>query len=188
WTKRALDHAVEKAGQPQGHAAPAASSGVVTPLHPTTTGWTRRNPFAAEIMANQRIVASGSSKDVRHVELSLEGSGMTYQPGDALGVWPQQAPELVTAVLNELELDGDQQVENGGDTLSLTQWLTERRELTALTRPFLQAHAERGEHEDLKNLLSSDDRSAFTGLLATHQLLDVLKRWPVPWDGETLVA
>src|SRR5699024_5502842 len=113
WTQAALDRAIEEAGQPQGSAAPAAPSGVVTPLHPTTTGWTRQKPFTAEILANQRIVASGSDKDVRHVELSLEDSGMTYQPGDALGVWPQQAAELVTAVLNELELDGDQQIEQG---------------------------------------------------------------------------
>src|SRR5690625_1332790 len=58
WTKEALEHAVEEAGQPQQSAAPTASRGVVTPLHPTTTAWTRQHPFAAEILASQRIVAS----------------------------------------------------------------------------------------------------------------------------------
>src|SRR5699024_9429610 len=188
WTKEALEHAVEEAGQQQASAAPVASRGVVTPLHPTTTAWTRQHPFSAEILASQRIVASESGKDVRHIELSLEGSGMTYQPGDALGVWPRQAAELVTSVLDTLGLDGEENIEHDGDSLSLAQWLTERRELTALTRPFLQAHAELGQHDDLATLLEPGNRAAFTELLESHQLLDVLRRWPAQWDGQGLIA
>lgn len=188
WTQTALEQAIEAAGPARTAAAPVAAHSVVTPLHPATAAWTRQQPFAAEILASQRIVASDSGKDVRHIELSLAGSGITYQPGDALGVWPQQAPELVAAVLATLALDGAAMIEHDGDALSLAQWLTERRELTALTRPFLQAHAERGQHDELAGLLEPDNRAAFTELLASHQLLDVLRRWPVAWDGSGLVA
>ena len=62
--------------------------------------WTRDNPFAAPLLANQRITARAAArKDIRHIELSLEGSGLAYEPGDALGVWPVNPPTLVDDIL-----------------------------------------------------------------------------------------
>jgi sulfite reductase (NADPH) flavoprotein alpha-component len=82
----------------------------VTPLRPhvaVVTTWSRDKPFAATVLANQRITGRDSARDVRHIELSLEGSGPGYEPGDALGVWPRNPPALVDAVLDALNLDGD---------------------------------------------------------------------------------
>ncbi|HET7266682.1 MAG TPA: assimilatory sulfite reductase (NADPH) flavoprotein subunit [Oleiagrimonas sp.] len=186
WTREALDKAGE-ALAPNAQPAPAASS-VVTPLHPATQSWTRQRPFAAEILVNQRIVANDSGKDVCHVELSLEGSGITYQPGDALGIWPRQADALVDAVVAELGLCADDVIEHGDDSATLRQWLTERRELTALTRPFIVAHAERGGHADLAAKLEPDARAELTDLLGSWQLLDLLRRWPTQWSATDLVA
>lgn len=164
------------------------SSGVVTPLHPAKAAWTRQHPFEAEVLVNQRIVANDSGKDVRHIELSLEGSGITYQPGDALGVWPVQSPTLVDAVLDTLGLDSDLEVTFKNEALPLSSWLGQRRELTALTRPFLVAHAERGGHGGLKALLDSGSNAPLAELLARTQLLDLLRQYPTPWDADALVA
>ncbi len=62
----------------------------VTPLRAAVAApsWHRARPFAAPVLVNQRITARESGKDVRHIELSLEGSGLPYEPGDSLGVWP----------------------------------------------------------------------------------------------------
>jgi sulfite reductase (NADPH) flavoprotein alpha-component len=164
------------------------ASGVVTPLHPAKTAWTRQHPFQAEVLVNQRIVAGESGKDVRHVELLLEGSGITYQPGDALGVWPTQSDALVAAVLETLGLDGDAEVTFKDATRPLSQWLGRHRELTGLTRPFLAVHAERGNHADLKVLLEPDGRDKLADLLSNVQLLDLLRKYPVGWDADGLVA
>ena len=51
-----------------------------------TSVFDKSNPFPAEVLINQKITGGASSKDVRHIELSLEGSGLTYEPGDALAV------------------------------------------------------------------------------------------------------
>ncbi|EIL88304.1 NADPH-sulfite reductase flavoprotein subunit, partial [Rhodanobacter sp. 115] len=150
--------------------------------------WSRQHPFHAEVLANQRIVASDSGKDVRHIELSLEGSGLTYQPGDALGVWPTQSPTLVDAVLATLGLDGNREVDFNDERLPLQQWLGQRRELTGLTRPFLIAHAERGDHAALKALLQPDARAELGALLDGTPLLDLLRRYPTAWDADALVA
>src|SRR6185312_11755292 len=79
----------------------------VTPLRPVraTPVWTREKPFAAEVLANQRLTTRGSAKDIRHVELSLRDSGLSYEPGDALGVWASNPPALVDAIFDAVKLD-----------------------------------------------------------------------------------
>jgi len=140
WADRALQQARSLLAPQQAAAAPAPGAEVLT-LRPAHSSWSRERPFLAEVLVNQRIVGSGSEKDVRHIELSLTGSGLHYQPGDALGVWPTQAPELVHRVLELLQLDGSTPVTQGKETLPLTEWLTHRRELTLVTRPFVAALA-----------------------------------------------
>ena len=188
WADNALERARSLLKQTPGQPSSTPATGVVTPLHPARPAWSRQHPFHAEVLANQRIVASDSGKDVRHIELSLEGSGLAYQPGDALGVWPTQSPTLVDAVLETLGLDGHREVTFNDERLPLQQWLGQRRELTGLTRPFVAAHAERGNHAELKTWLQPDGRTELGALLDGTPLLDLLRRYPTEWDADTLVA
>ena len=169
---------------------PAAPLATVTPLRPlqATPTHGRDAPFAAELLANQRITARGSTKDVRHVELSLEGSGLHYEPGDALGLWPVNPPALVEAILRTAELDGDTVVEHGGQSRPLRQWLGEKRELTKLARPFVASHAAQSRSEELNRLLAPDQQPALAALLNEAQVLDLLRRHPAHWSPEELVA
>jgi sulfite reductase (NADPH) flavoprotein alpha-component len=178
WLSKALDNAREELKS----SAPLAT---VTALRPVAASpWGRDKPFAAEVLANQRLTGRGSRKDVRHIEISLEGSGLSYLPGDALGVWPKNPGALVDAVLAELSLDGDAVVEGA----PLRTWLTEKRELTRLARPFLQRHAERTGDDALSRLLQPGQSEALAKLLATHQLVDLLQAFPGAWSADELVA
>ena len=150
--------------------------------------WSREQPFAAAVLANQRISGRDSRKDVRHLELSLEGSGLSYQPGDALGVWPSNPPALVESILATLQLDGDTNVRHGEQTLPLRSWLSEKRELTRLSRPFVAAHAAVARDSDLNRLLAPDNNAALAELLNGHQTIDLLQRWPGRWNEDELVA
>jgi len=169
---------------------PSTPLATVTPLRPlqTTPAHGRDAPFAAELLANQRITARGSVKDVRHVELSLEGSGLHYEPGDALGLWPVNPPALVEAILRTSELDGDVIVEHGAQRLPLRQWLGEKRELTRLARPFVASHAAQSRSDELSGLLAPDQQPALTNLLNQAQVLDLLRRHPAAWSAEEFVA
>jgi sulfite reductase (NADPH) flavoprotein alpha-component len=69
---------------------------------------TRSQPFAAEITEHARLSGSRSTSDTRHVAVSLDGSGIAYEPGDALGIVPSNDPALVDAVLRAAGLAGDQ--------------------------------------------------------------------------------
>jgi sulfite reductase (NADPH) flavoprotein alpha-component len=163
----------------------------VTPLRPSLPAaptWTRDRPFAAEVLLNQRITASGGCKDVRHIELSLAGSGLSYAPGDALGVWHRNPSPLIAAVLEATGLAADATATFEGETLPLREWLSTRRELTRLSRPFLAAHAAVAEAAELNRLLAPTQQPDFAELLATHQLIDVLRRWPTQWNADEFVA
>lgn len=193
WLQQALAQAKETLKPAAAHLA------TVTPLRPlpaATPAFHRDAPFAAELIGNRRLIARGTSargaivadKDIRHIELSLEGSGLHYQPGDALGLWPRNAPELVSAVLRTLDLDGDASVAHGGQSLPLRQWLGEKRELTKLARPFIASHAAHSRNDELNRLLAPDNAAQLARLLATTQVIDLLQRFDGHWSAEELVA
>lgn len=147
----------------------------------------REQPFSAMVLDNQRITGRGSTRDVFHLELCLEDSGLTYAPGDSLGVWPTQDERLVEAVLAQVGCTGDEAVAVNGVEKPLHQWLRHERELTLVTRPFLQKLAERADADELKSLLQPEARADLSQLLNTHQLLDVLQRFATDWSATDLV-
>ncbi|MDN5841972.1 MAG: assimilatory sulfite reductase (NADPH) flavoprotein subunit [Alcaligenaceae bacterium] len=170
------------------HLKPGApTSATVTPLR-AATAVTREHPFQAELLLDQSITGRGSDKDIRHLEISLEGSGLSYQPGDALGVWPVQDEQLVGAVIQALGLDGAAPIEHQGVTRSLQEWLGTYRELTVLTRPFLQAHATRAQSGTLDALFNAEQRSELAEYMAANQVLDALRNWPASWTAQDLVT
>ncbi|MFY0523626.1 assimilatory sulfite reductase (NADPH) flavoprotein subunit [Archangium gephyra] len=183
WLGHALEHAKKEL-------APTPSLATITPLRtvqvPAT--FSRENPYPSQVLSNQRITGRGALKDVRHLELSLEGSGLRYEPGDALGVVPRNPPELVAAVLSELKLDGATEVTREGRILPLKRWLTEELEITRLSRPFLASHAERSNGTELRRLLTPEGGEALRALLASHQVIDVLCQHPGKWSAEELVG
>jgi len=181
WQDQALEHAQNELRQTE---APTAS---VTPLRPKAAKVSRENPYLAELLSSYPITAPGSDKDIRHLEISLEGGQLSYQPGDALGVWPTQSTTLVESVIATLGLDADETIEIKNVTRTLREWLSHHRELTQLTRPFLAAHAELAQSDELARLLNDDAREELRQLLDTQQLLDILRRYPAAWTAQALV-
>ena len=170
--------------------ARSAPLATVTPLRPhlaAPVAWTRERPFTAELLTNQRVTGRGSEKDIRHIELSLEGAGLDYEPGDALGVIIENPTALVEAIVAELGLDGATPVTVGADTLPLRDWLGKRREITRLSRPFVATHAAHAGSDALNRLLAPDQREALTALMADSQIIDLLHDHPGAWTAEALV-
>lgn len=181
WAEGALTLIREKLGRE----LPSAS---VTPLRvaPARPSFHRERPFPAPVLANQRIVSRHADRDVRHVELSLEGSGLHYAPGDALGVWHRNPAALVDAFLAALSLAGDAVVTHDGREQPLREWLSRERELTRLSRPLVQAVAERADSAVLRAALEHPE--AIKELLASQQPIDLLRAHPADWDAAALVA
>src|SRR5690606_23891982 len=196
WRETALGSAGELLKSAAAPAGAAAHLATVTPLRPAAS-WSHERPFPAELLENQSLSGRefrgtgfrtyGSiDKDVRHIELSLDGSGLAYEPGDSLGIRHRNPESLVASVIEATGLDGDATATVGEDSLPLAEWRATRRELTRLSRPFLAALAERSGSADLGELLAPGN-AGFAALLGDHQLIDVLRRWPAEWSAETLL-
>jgi sulfite reductase (NADPH) flavoprotein alpha-component len=167
----------------------SAQSATVTRLRaaPVEPQFSREQPFAAEVIANHSLTGRGATREVRHLEISLAGSGLTYAPGDALGVWHENPPVVVDEVLQALRLDGEHAVELDGATRSLREWLTTGRELTRLTRPFLTQQAERSQDARLADVLQPGHEADLRRTLKDLQVVDVLQRHPGGWDAKSFV-
>ena len=183
WTAKVVDAAKELL-------KPSAPSATVVPLRPHAVPQAhgRDRPFGAELLANQRITGRGSARDIRHLELSLEGSGLNYEPGDALGVWPRNPPALVDALLATLDFDGDAPVAHAGAELPLREWLSGKREITRLSRAFIARHAAQAGDDALNRLLSPDNAVQLAKLFGEWQLIDLLRNTPAAWTAAEFVA
>ena len=187
WMAQVLEQAESLCG-PRDAAARNVVSFPIPMTETQSEAVTRTKPYRAEVLVNQRITGRGSERDVRHIELRLEGSGIRYVPGDSLGVWPVQVDPLVDEVLDTLHLRGEETVEYRGQSLPLRRWMKEKRELTVLTRPFLVAHADRSGAAELREALDPKHREKLAEMLQTWQLPDLLARHPAAWAAPDLVA
>ena len=148
--------------------------------------WHKEQPCAAELIVNQRITARDSAQDVRHLEIALDPA-LSYEPGDALGVKPRNAPALVERVMHRLGWSGHESVRIGDEIRSAHDWLEGHRELTRLHRGFVQQHATRAKSNALDALLAVD-APAFNDWLTARQVDDVLAEFPAEWSPGEFVA
>ncbi|HHQ4616201.1 assimilatory sulfite reductase (NADPH) flavoprotein subunit [Aeromonas veronii] len=144
--------------------------------------YSKENPFPARLSVNQKITGRDSTKDIRHIEINLADSGLTYQPGDALGVWFDNDAELVGEVLALTGLSGDEATAHG----TLRAALTSHFELTRLHGGFITGLADISDNAALKDL--AGDKAQVNELVASAQVVDVLKRFPTALTAEQLVG
>ena len=121
--------------------------------------YSRKNPFPAPVTAHRLLSRPGSGKEIRHFELSLVGSGLTYEVGDSAGVFPLNDPALVEEILGALGADGKQMVpgaEAGGPPVSLREALLRNYHITSPSKQFLEVIAARTEGESVLRELMED--------------------------------
>ncbi len=165
----------------------AANSPVLRAVE-NVSAFDKQNPFPAEVLVNQKITGGDSSKDVRHIELSLEGSGLSYEPGDSLAVVADNPPQLVAEILAELNLDGDLDVKVKGDGMKLSDALNRKLEITAINLGFLRAWTLAANSEELLKMLDENEQSALTDFVDKYQIIDVIRQFPAAVDADQLVA
>lgn len=108
------------------------------------SAFSRKNPFPAKLKTNRKLTAEGSAKDTRHFEIDLAGSGLVYEVGDSLGVFPTNNPALVEEILGVLGFSGEEQVPNtAGNPVSIREALTRFYVITEKDKKLLAAIAEK---------------------------------------------
>lgn len=159
----------------------AAAAAQTAAVSNQTSNYSRKNPFKAEVLENINLNGRGSNKETRHLELSLEGSGLSYEPGDALGIYPENDPVLVEMLLQELQFNPEEKVavNQEGEELSLKEALTAHFEITVLTKVLLQNAAKLTENKELQELVNDNEK--VKEYLHGRDLLDLVRDFG-PWN------
>ncbi|MCM3164755.1 assimilatory sulfite reductase (NADPH) flavoprotein subunit [Metabacillus litoralis] len=143
------------------------------------SAYSRTNPFKAEVLENLNLNGRGSNKETRHLELSLEGSGLTFEPGDALGVYPENDPELVDLILEAVKWDANEKVTVNNEEVTLKEALSSRVEIATLTKPVVEKAAQLNSNKDLQSLVSN--RDSIKAYIDGRDLLDLIRDFG-PWE------
>src|SRR3984957_14675029 len=99
-----------------------------------TSKYTRNSPFLSTVRVNELLTAKGSEKETRHIELTLD-EGMTYTPGDAVGIVPENREEAVVETLAALGVTGTERVlDRYTGEISLQEAVRTRLAIGKLTR------------------------------------------------------
>ncbi|MDE3068936.1 MAG: sulfite reductase subunit alpha [Verrucomicrobiota bacterium] len=172
-----MDGLWEKLGQ---SATSSQLSVVVTNgHHPVATDYKlpaadKSNPFPARLLKNVLLNRPGSSKEVRHYEISLDGSGLTYEPGDALGVMPVNCPELVEEIIAALKCNPTDNVAVSDSTLPLREALLRHLDITKPSQEFFATVANAAPSSGLAELLALEKRDELRQWLYGRGVVDLL--------------
>lgn len=140
--------------------------------------YSKKNPFWATVQENIVLNGRGSNKETRHVELMLEDSGLTYEPGDALGVIPCNSKSVVNDIIHMLELNPEEIINVEDEELPLRQALEEQFEITTITKTFLERYAPLTGSEALQNLLTDENEQKLKAYTAGRHIIDVITDFP----------
>ena len=145
----------------------------------SASGYSRKNPFPATLAVNRKLTGEGSNKDTRHFEITLSGSGLAYEVGDSLGVFPKNDIELVAGILKNQGFTGDEQVTNpDGKTVSLREALTKDFIISEPAKQLLQVLPEKDSSSAfLTDLLDPGSKSHLDDYLWGRDVLDLLEEF-----------
>lgn len=164
-------------------AAPPTSTGANGNGHGAASAkpaYSKTNPFPAKLLKNVLLNKPGSSKEVRHYEIGLNGSGLSYEAGDALGVVPVNCHELVDDVMEALKAKADENVKLGDKIISLREALTHQLDITKPSQELLAAVAKAAPDSELASLLAPERRDDLKKWLWGRQIVDLLHLMPAP--------
>ncbi len=161
-------------------AIPDAGSVAVTPVAATPakdtakSGWGRKNPYVATMIDNRILSGSKSAKEIRHIAFDLGDSGLTYEAGDALGVMPVNAPDLVKGWINRLGASADTDI----DGTALGELLSTSLEIMTPSRDLIRAIEPLAKDDELTHVVSNGDKEALDHYLWGKDTLDLLNLNP----------
>ncbi len=134
--------------------------------------YSMKNPFPATVVGVHPVTKPGSAKETIHIDYSLEGSGMSYTTGDALGVIPRNDPALVDALISALGLDPAAEVPlPDGGTAPLREALITAYDITTLKKGVLTKWNAVAGSEKLAAVLA--DKDALKDFVWGRDLLDL---------------
>ncbi len=166
----------------EAEAKPVASATMATPAAPATTAeavkYSRKNPYPAELLERVMLNGEGSAKETIHLEFNLEGSGLTYEAGDALAVIPHNAEDVVDDIIATTKLEPEAPVLIKEQDYTLRDALTSQLDITAISLPVLKRYNEIAKNAQLEKMLDPANKTELQSYLYGREIIDVLHDFP----------
>lgn len=147
--------------------------------------FSKSNPYLATVLEKAKITGRDSDKEVYHVELSIEGSGLEYEPGDSLGVFAKNPEQLVNQILEKTGFDSEQKIDVGDEEVVLGNALLNRLEITTITFDVLRNYQKIVQNKNLESIINDD--MLVDEYLYGHDVLDLLEEFPFAWNAQKFV-
>ena len=147
------------------------------PMHPHAV-FGKTNPFPAALVRNELLSGKGSSKEVRHFEFEITGSGFDYEVGDALAVIPTNDPATVEALLAKLDRNDGGSLGGGLSSQPLREQLLETLDISKAHRGLIEWIANRPEGAEFREWLKPGAEAALAERIAGRDVLDILDKFP----------
>ncbi len=174
----------------QKHSGGESAHGRISVADSPPLSYDRGNPFPAPVLAVKKLNGEGSAKDTRFVAFDLEGSGLTYRTGDALGVYPENCFEQVRSLVRQTGLTGGETVDIDGKPVSLSEAFVRHCDIVTpsdeLIEALISAAGDDAERGHLGELLEDNE---VPGLVEEPRIIDILARFrSARLDAQTLVS
>ena len=141
--------------------------------------YNRKNPFPAKMLVNRLVTSPSSSKETRHYEISIAGSGLNYEAGDALCIVPTNCPQLANDIIKAIRCQGDEDEPVNGEFVALHEALRTQFEIKLPSKELVEEIARRSGDQELNGILESGDKDQLANYLWGRDILDLLRQFPV---------
>ncbi|MDA8775618.1 sulfite reductase subunit alpha [Opitutales bacterium] len=141
--------------------------------------YNKNNPYSSQLLVN-RMLTEGSDKETRHFELSLEGSGLSYEPGDSLGVLPFNCSGVVDDLLAAVGFSGSEEVVIGETKIKLRDALLKNYACTVLSKIQIKKFNEIAQVDALAEMLKIENKDNLIDYMWGRELIDLFLEYPQP--------
>lgn len=151
-------------------------------------GFSKKKPFPSSILKNYNLNGPGA-KQTHHVEISLEGSGLTYEVGDALGLYPENPECVVDEIIAGLPFKAGEVPTSTGEEVSLREALIRHYDIGNINKSLIEKWQKRSGSPFLRSLVEADDRKQWEEFCWGRDLIDLVLDYPADFaDGEEFVG
>ncbi|MEM9478257.1 MAG: sulfite reductase flavoprotein subunit alpha, partial [Verrucomicrobiota bacterium] len=171
--------------------APAATNGAVSAAPAVAPAkkiedipFGKKRPFPSKVLVNNRLNKPESPRDTRHYELSLDGSGLSYEVGDALAVVPENDPAMVDEIIGALPFKTDVQYESrGGEMAPLRDILLKDYDLRVVNKKIVTEWAQRSHHPYLRSIVDSGKSEEIDNFIWGREIVDLVVDFPAEFKN-----
>ncbi len=143
---------------------------------PGSTG--RLHPFDAVIGEKSNLNGAGSTTSTYHLSLSPSDFDVPYEPGDSIGLFPENDPGLIAEILSAAGLSSN---------VALRDSMRTHYDITSLTLSQIKAYAAFTSDPAIAKIAASEALAA-EYLEGGRQLIDLMVAAPVNLNAEQLTS